>query len=529
MKVRLFVKAMALVTALSGFPAAVAIPQTAETPKVVTLKSFDGFTQLRGKLVNFDGTNYTIETVLGLINVDAGQVECEGEACPQNLLYGARFGIHGSSTIGALMPALIEGFADSLDATVIRELGASDDGATLRIIHENGREMAAVDLRTLDSAAAFASLATGVAEIGMSSRRIRDQDMPQLTGAGLQDPRDTEAEHVIGLDGLIAVVHPDSPIQSISMEELALIFSGNATNWSQIGGPDQPINIYIDDESSGTYQVFEALALRPYGVQLTPEAQTVPNSREVSDSVAGDPNGIGVTALALERAARALPIRQECGILSYPTSFAMKTEEYPLSRRLYLYTPRQAMTAHARSLIDFAATDEAHRLIEDAGFVSLGVEAASPNNQGGRIIHAITGEEQVPIQLLRTFLNDVKSGVRLSTTFRFTPGASRLEPRSQQDAVQFARDLAAGKYAGKEILLLGFTDSVGQFPLNQALSARRAQVVADTLAAAAPEGGLGNAAIIVKGYGELAPVGCNTTPYGRSTNRRVEVWVRDPV
>lgn len=493
----------------------------------VTLKSFDGFTQLRGKLVEFDGSTYTIDTVLGVIQVDALQVDCEGEACPQDVLFGAAFGVYGSNTMGAeLMPALIEGYADSIDATMVAEIQANQK-TTLRIVHSDGREMAAIDLDARGSSAGFNALATGGAEIGMSARRARDNEVRALNVAGIEDPRDTENEHVLALDGLIAVVHPSNPVQSLSLEELALIFSGTVTNWAQIGGRDAPINMYALQQDSGTFQTFGSLVLAPYDVDISPVAERVSTSIELSDSVASDPNGIGVTGAAFERAARALPIRQECGIMSFPSDFAMKTEEYPLARRLYLYAPRRDTTAHARQIIEFAKSEEAQGLISDAGFVNLQEEQASINNQGGRIVYALTGEEEVSVPLLRDFLGQVRDAVRLSTTFRFTPGSSQLEPRSRRDAERFAQDIVAGRYAGKEILLIGFTDSVGQFELNRGLSARRAQVVDTALRAFVPAQDLEDAQITVLGYGELAPVGCNTTLKGRSSNRRVEVWLRD--
>ena len=87
--------------------------------RTVTLKSFDGSTQLRGTLTGFDGSTFTIDTVLGPLEVDALKVDCEGEACPENMMFGAAFGIDGSRTIGAeLMPALVQGYADSMDATM---------------------------------------------------------------------------------------------------------------------------------------------------------------------------------------------------------------------------------------------------------------------------------------------------------------------------------------------------------------------------------------------------------------------------
>ena len=530
MTVRSFVRAAVLAVVLGGAMAPAAMSQgDAENP-MVTLKSFDGFTQLRGRLMDFDGQQFILDTALGVMTIDALQVNCEGDGCPQNLLFGAKFGIHGANTIGAeLMPALIEGYADTLDAELVTEIGAAPFERTLRIIHENGEEMAAIDLQSKGSGTAYRSLAGGLADIGMSARRVRDRDMPVIFNAGLADPRDTEAEHIIGLDGLIVVTHRSNPVQSISLEELALIYSGAMTNWSQMGGPDEPINIYARNEDSGTFETFEAVVLAPYGVQMTPNAQRFTSNAELSDAVAGDPWGIGVTGAAFERASKALPIRQECGILSYPTTFAMKTEEYPLSRRLYLYTLRPDMAAHARNLVEFAKSDVAQSLVLEAGFVSLEAEGATINEQGARLVHAMTGEDEVSLNQLRDFVLDVRNAVRLSTTFRFTPGSSGLDPKSQTEAVRFARDIANGVYAGKEIMLVGFTDSIGQFDLNRGLSARRAQVVADVLAQSVPEGVLEGATITVKGYGELAPVGCNTSPQGRSANRRVEVWIRDPV
>lgn len=495
----------------------------------VTLKSFDGFTQLRGKLVDFDGSKFTVETVLGVIQVDALQVNCEGEACPENLLFGAEFGIYGSNTIGAdLMPALIEGYADSLDATMVAEVGSEPMERMMRIVHQNGREMAAIDLKAFGSSTSFQGLAEGTAAVGMSSRRGRDRDMARLRSVGIPDLRDTENEHVIALDGLIAIVHGSNPIDSISLEELALVFSGTVSNWAQLGGRDAPINLYARDEPSATFQTFGSLVLAPFDVDISPVAQRFVSNVTLSDSVAADPNGIGVTGIAFRRATRSVPIRQTCGISSVPSEFSMKAEEYPLARRLYLYTPPNSVPAHARQIVAFAKSEGAQRLIAEAGFVNQSVETQSINDMGGRIIHAITGEDEFSPNLMRDLLLDLKDASRLSTTFRFTPGTSNLTPRSQLEAARLAEQLALGAYSGREVVLAGFTDSVGQFELNRQLSARRAQVVDAILRSSVPEGALDTVQTVARGYGELMPVGCNTDIIGRSANRRVEVWLRPP-
>ncbi|MEM7671424.1 MAG: substrate-binding domain-containing protein, partial [Pseudomonadota bacterium] len=217
----------------------------AQQSDVVTLKSFDGFTQLRGEILEFDGQTFSIKTGLGVIQVDALQVECEGEACPKNLMFGAEFGIFGSNAIGAsLMPALIQGYADRLNADLVQELTANDNERVLRIIHENGEEMAAIDLRAKGSADASVGLSARNATIGMSSRRMKDAEAVRMRQAGLNDPRDTDNEHILALDGLIIVTHPSNPLNSIELDELPYVFSGEVTNWSELGGPNQGIVLH---------------------------------------------------------------------------------------------------------------------------------------------------------------------------------------------------------------------------------------------------------------------------------------------
>lgn len=526
-----FAKIARTVLATLGLTLALAGTASAQSDgsPVVTLKSFDGFTQLRGKMVGFDGLTFTIETALGTIQVDALQVNCEGEGCPENLLFGAEFGIYGSNTIGAeLMPALIEGYADSLDATLVAEVGNRPLERTMRIVHPNGREMAAIDLQSYGSSTSFLGIADGKASVGMSSRRGQDQDMTTLARAGIPDLRDTQNEHIIALDGLVAVVHDSNPVSSISIEEMAQVFSGIMTNWSQLGGRDAPINLYVREDASGTFQTFNSIVMAPYAVEVAQSAQRFASNIRLSDSVAADPNGIGITAAAYQRATRALPIRQECGISTLPTTFAMKTEEYPLAQRLYLYTPGRDVPAHARQIVAFAKSETAQSLIAEAGFVNQTVEARSINDMGARIIHAMTGEPEFSPQQMRELLVDLKDAVRLSTTLRFTPGTSNLTPKSQADALRLAEDLALGVYKDREVMLVGFTDSVGQFDLNRQLSLRRAQVAETIIRNSVPDGGLDGVQITLKGYGELMPVGCNTNIGGRSANRRVEVWLRTP-
>jgi phosphate transport system substrate-binding protein len=488
----------------------------------VTLTSLDGATQVEGELLGFDGQTYTVRTSLGTIGVAASQVTCAGAGCPVEIIYGGRFRLDGSNTIGdGLIPTLIEGYADSLDAELVRQVGSGENERVLRLADADGKEIAVVEAGAHGTATAFPALADGTAAIGLASRRMAGAE------AGLADLRDGPDEHILALDGLIVVVHPDNPVRSLTLDQIAAVFAGRITSWAQLGGPEQPVSLYVRDDRSGTLEVFETLVMRPRNLQIAEAAERLEDNADLSDLVSIDPNGIGFTGFAFTRAARPLAVRQQCGLISFPTIFGMKTEEYPLARRLYAYGSGAALPPHAKGFLNFALSDAAQPLIAEAGFVDRGIESQGIEVQGARLANSLTSPEEFSLSLFREMLTELKDAERLSITFRFTAGSTELETRSQSEAERFARLLARGAYAGKEVLLVGFTDSVGEFAVNRNLAVRRAQSVLDTLNHSVPDGALAKAPILVQSYGELTPVGCNDTAQGRELNRRVEVWVRD--
>ncbi|MBB5516754.1 phosphate transport system substrate-binding protein [Rubricella aquisinus] len=515
----------------AGVGVALAIGAQGAMAQQVTLTSFDGSITLRGDLLDFDGESYRIGTAIGEISIDAFQVSCDGDACPAPELLTSEFALVGSATLGAeLMPALIEAYAFALDAD-IGESTMSADGSTQLMIQDlEGRDLADVTVASLGSSAGFAALLEGSADIAMSSRTVRQRELDVFENSGLGTLNAPGQENIIGLDGLIGIVSRSNPVRAISIQNLAGLFSGRIQNWAEVGGPDAPVNVYVRDASSGTRQVFDQLVLEPFGLTVTPAAQVYESNAEVSDAVASDPFGIGFTGFAYERNARAIGIQEVCGIITPPTPFAIKAEEYPLARRLYLYNTNRALPPQAESFLAFIQSDEAQDVIAANGFIDQALSTSPMNDQGLRMTTAmLSAEDGAQLFELRQMAAELVNAERLSTTFRFTPGSSILDVRAQRDAVRLAEFLARGGFENKEILVLGFTDSIGRPDLNRALSFRRAQQVLDSVIAAAPAGALDDIQFNVQGFGEISPLGCNETFTGRQINRRVEVWVRERV
>jgi phosphate transport system substrate-binding protein len=145
--------------------------------------------------------------------------------------------------------------------------------------------------------------------------------------------------------------------------------------------------------------------------------------------------------------------------------------------------------------------------------------------QGARLANAIAAVgEEVPISALQRAVRQLDGARRLTTTFRFRDGATRLDPLSEDNLSRLVRDLDAGLYAKREIILAGFSDGQGPLSANRDISLARAEAVRNALAEAVAEPDA--LRLVARGFGEVLPLACDDTDWGRQANRRVEVWVR---
>jgi phosphate transport system substrate-binding protein len=322
------------------------------------------------------------------------------------------------------------------------------------------------------------------------------------------------------------IVAPTNPISKISRADLARVFSGEIVNWAQLGGPSATINVYAREETSGASQVFRTLVMDQFGRSASPRVERFATDDELSDAVARDPNGLGVVSFTGQRSARAVPLAEACGIVVAPSAFNVKAEEYPLSRRLLLYTTGRPLPPQARNLLDYSLSELAQDVIADLGYVDQSISELDINLQGRRVAHAFTsGFNQGFANLTRDLLFQVLDGRRLSTTFRFRTGSATLDNKALQDVERLLEYLSLNT-TWNEVLLIGFTDEVGAFENNRRLSEARAEQVRQALLSSASPSALDGITLRALGYGELSPVACNDSDAGRQANRRVEVWVR---
>jgi phosphate transport system substrate-binding protein len=146
-----------------------------------------------------------------------------------------------------------------------------------------------------------------------------------------------------------------------------------------------------------------------------------------------------------------------------------------------------------------------------------------------RVSHTIMRDEAFEnMSGTKNMLQLMSRSDRLSTTIRFDNGSTDLDTTDYEDLEELAKLIRSPMYEGSYFYFMGFSDSIGSADLNQFLALQRAEVVRQALVSRYPElaDRVGARSI---GYGELSPLACNETRPGRNINRRVEVWVQDPM
>jgi glucose/mannose transport system substrate-binding protein len=266
--------------------------------------------------------------------------------------------LHGSNTIGKeLVPALCEEFLKYQGATSVeRKPGEKEDEIDVEAVLPNeSKEPLTFEVQAHGSKTAFEDLAAGKCDIGMASRQITSDEARQCALNGLGDMFSPACENVLGLDGIAVFVNRSNPVNGLTKQQIADIFSGKTTDWSQVGGNPGPINLYAGDDKSGTYDTFRSLVLesRP----LSPRALRYENSAKLSDEVAADANGIGFAGMAFVRGSKPLAISGARAGALLPTPFTVANEHYPLSRRLFLYVPANPGNEWTRKFVQFALSE----------------------------------------------------------------------------------------------------------------------------------------------------------------------------
>jgi phosphate transport system substrate-binding protein len=409
----------------------------------------------------------------------------------------------GSNTIGdTLGPALAEAFLKNQGATDVRILpGVNPLEKIVKGVLPGDSTPSSITIAAHGSATAFTALAENSCDIGMASRKIKPDEAAKLTSLG--DMSSVANEHILGLDGIAVIVSAANPADHFDRDKIMRIFTGEITDWSQVGAFRGAIKIYARNDNSGTYDTFKSLVLG--GKPLATGAQRIEDSKALSDAVAADPYGIGFIGLPYIQSAKPIAVSEKGTLALLPTRLTVGTEDYLLSRRLYLYTPANPSNKYTRQFVEFALSKKGQDVVGATGFVAQNV---------AQVAQTVPAEAPAEYKWLTREAN------RLSLDFRFASGQTDLDNKAKVDLDRVVSLVADLKVPGDKIMLFGFSDSIGSLASNQALSLSRAKSVESQFIQR------GMKPAIVRGYGSGLPVASDESSEGQARNRRVEIWIK---
>ena len=189
-------------------------------------------------------------TMVGATFVGCGS--SEGANSDSNV---ASISISGSTSVGPLMEKVQEKYEEN--NSVILEIQQNGSGAGIK------------------------DVISGISEIGMSSRELKDEEKNSVEAT------------TVAYDGIALLVNPENKVKNISLEDVKNVYTGKITNWKELGGEDAPIVVISREEGSGTRDAFQEI-VGYKSEELTKEATISDGSGAVKTTVAGNKNAIGL-------------------------------------------------------------------------------------------------------------------------------------------------------------------------------------------------------------------------------------------
>ena len=204
------------------------------------------------------------------------------------------------------------------------------------------------------SGTGITAVAEGRCDIGLSSRDLKDEEKAkELEGT------------VIAYDGIAIIVNPENPVSDLTLEDIAKIYTGEITNWKDVGGSDAEIVLIGREAGSGTRDGFESITKT---AEKCKYRQELTSTGDVITTVAGNPAAIGYASLAsVKDTVKALKVG---GIA--PGEATIKDGSYKVQRNFVLVTKKDAkLSDAAQKFFDYITSADASEVIKNAGAVPV--------------------------------------------------------------------------------------------------------------------------------------------------------------
>lgn len=254
----------------------------------------------------------------------------------QSALAGENIIIDGSTTVGPIAKAFAEFYKESHpDVNITISESGSGNGVK--------------------------SLINKACNIANLSRFMKDSEFKSCVANGV-----LPVAHVVAFDGLAVIVNPKNKIRSLTMSDIAAIYTGKITNWKQLGGDDAKIVVVSRDTNSGTYETFNELVLKK--AKIVKDAEYVGSNGQARTRVNTTKDAIDYVGLGfVDDTVKPLSVE---GIL--PNAKSITSGKYPIARPLFMFTngyPK--MGGDIFNFVTLHLSGEGREIISDLGYIPV--------------------------------------------------------------------------------------------------------------------------------------------------------------
>ena len=219
------------------------------------------------------------------------------------------------------------------------------------------------------SGTGIAALINKQTDIANSSRELSSKEEESAKQKGVQPFR-----VVFATDGISVIVHPENPINKLTLEQLGKIFKGEIKNWKEIGGKDAKISLYGRQSNSGTFVFFREFVVK---ADYSPHMKSMNGNAQIAEGIKADRDGIGYVAVGyvVNQKGEVMPGIKILNISKDAQSEAFSpanmdnvmTGKYPISRPLNQYLNGKP-TAKLLDFIKFQISEEGQKIVRQEGF-----------------------------------------------------------------------------------------------------------------------------------------------------------------
>jgi phosphate transport system substrate-binding protein len=221
------------------------------------------------------------------------------------------------------------------------------------------------------SGTGLAALINGTTDIANASRKIKAEEKTDAEKNGIE-PHEIE----IARDAIAVIVHPENPVQHLTLQQISDIYSGKITNWKEVGGDDRPIVLLSRESNSGTHVFFLEQVVRlgdsKNKTLFSTDTLLLPSSEGIIAEVRQNPNAIGYDGLGyITPDVKTLAVAAKPdGEFVKPSADSVNNGKYPIARPLFMYTRGEPAGA-IKQYLDWILSPAGQQIVAQLGFVPL--------------------------------------------------------------------------------------------------------------------------------------------------------------